>query len=222
MTVSYIVTEHGAGNIIELDIIAISHHKDIISLSEQLIFQNLSHLKCNSTFSSSIIKCHSTGNRSCIGCTLSSASAGCLCRTIRVTLRLYRSTTGSSMPGIHANHDILTVRICKINSSRSRIDCRKVCVLPGRVKADLLSIAVKSRCAGQRFLLGCGFRFRSRCVGGISRRSLIYSFIFRIRWDRKIICCLGWCLSTLCCVRARFVLYATASGQAATQENGTR
>ena len=108
------------------------------------------------------------------------------------------------------------------NSRCSRINCRKVCVLPGRIKADLLSIAVKSRCAGQWFLLGCGFRFRSRCVGGISRRSLIYSFIFRIRWDRKIIRCLGWCFSTLRRVRTGFVLYATASGQAATQENGTR
>ena len=178
MTVSYIVAEHGAGNIIKLDIVAISHHKDIISLSKQLIFQNLSYLKCNSAFSSSIVKCHSTGNCSCISCTLSSASAGCLCRTIWVTLRLYRRTTRSSMPGIHANDDILTVRICKINSSCSRINRRKVCILPGRIKADLLSIAVKSRCAGQWFLLSC--RFRNRCVGGISRRRFIYSFIFRI------------------------------------------
>ena len=178
MTVSYIVTEYGAGNVIKLDIVAISYHKDIISLSKQLIFQNLGHLKCNSAFSSSIVKCHSPGNCSRINCTLSSASAGCLWRTIRVTLCLYRSTTGSSMSGIHADDDILAVRICKINSSCSGIDCRKVCVLPGRVKADLLSIAVKSRCTGQQFLLS--YRFRSRWGGGISRRSFIYSFIFRI------------------------------------------
>ena len=103
------------------------------------------------------------------------------------------------MPGIHANDDILTVRICKINSSCSRINRRKVCILPGRIKADLLSIAVKSRCAGQWFLLSCGFR--NRCVGGISRRRFIYSFIFRIWGDRKIIlelCAVS--VRDLCCI----------------------
>ena len=133
VAVCRVIRHHGSRHIIELDILSVPDHQDIISRCEKLVAEDLCHPECHRALRCSVRKCHSAGYRDSL-----CRSARHLRSLIRVTVGLDTRTAVCSMTGVHGDHFIFSICCSIVIVNRmSAVDRRKIRIFPTGVHSDL-------------------------------------------------------------------------------------